>query len=145
MKGLAKALSTIGDELPRVNLLAGLYPTQRMKRAVTDLIVNILDFVTRAHVWYAEGKVKRALHGFTRPFDLQYGDILDKVTRAAREVRDLAACGLVVEFRELQKTLISDLRDVKKSLSTEFAEAQASRSRKSFSRKHFGSMPGQTS
>lgn len=101
VKGLAKALSEIADELPRVEIRSGLFPTDRMKDAVSKLCANILKFLTRAHKWYCEGSLKRTLHSFTQPFDLRYADILDDIKHDSYVVQELAACGQLAELRHV--------------------------------------------
>lgn len=101
VKGLAKALSEIADALPRVQIRSDLFPTDRMKAAVSVLCADILKFLTRAHKWYCESSLKRTLHSFTQPFDLRYADILKDIRHGSYVVQELAACGQMVELRHV--------------------------------------------
>lgn len=105
VKGLAKALSEIADALPRVEIRSDLFPTERMRAAVSKLCADILKFLTRAHKWYCEGCLKRTFHSFTQPFDLRYADILDDIRRGSYVVQDLAACGQLVELRHVNNKI----------------------------------------
>lgn len=105
VKGLAKALSEIADALPRVEIRFDLFPTERMKAAVSKLCADILKFLTRAHKWYYEGCLKRTIHSFTQPFDLRYADILENIRHGSYEVQDLARCGQMVELRHVNKKI----------------------------------------
>ncbi|KAL2281690.1 hypothetical protein FJTKL_11374 [Diaporthe vaccinii] len=105
VKGMAKALSEIADTLPRVEIRSDLFPTDRMKVAVSQLCADILKFLTRAHKWYCEGCLKRTIHSFTQPFELRYGDILEDIKRSSFMVQDLAACGQSVELRHVNKKI----------------------------------------
>lgn len=117
VKGLAKALTSIADELPRIGLFSEFYPTEKMKRIVAELVVGILEFLTRAHKWYTEGKMKRAFHSFTQPFDLRYGDILANISRSSAGVKELANCGFLVEFRDFKSIFLSRLDNIQDLLS----------------------------
>lgn len=105
VKGLAKALSEIADALPRVEIRSDLFPTERMRAAVSKLCADILKFLTRAHKWYCEGCLKRTIHSYTQPFDLRYADILEDIRHGAFVVQDLAACGQLVELRHVNKKI----------------------------------------
>lgn len=105
VKGLAKALSEISDALPRVKIRSGLFPTDRMKGAVSKLCADILKFLARAHKWYCEGCLRRAIHSFTQPFDLRYADILEDIRHGSHEVQDLASCGQLVELRHVNQKI----------------------------------------
>lgn len=103
-------MSEIADVLPRVEFRSNLFPTDRMKAAVSNLCADILKFLTRAHKWYAEGSLKRAIHSFTQPFGLRYGDILEDIRRGSGVVKDLAACGQLFEMRQVNKK-VNDIGD----------------------------------
>lgn len=105
MKGLAKALTEIADALPRVEIRSDLFPTERMRAAVSKLCADILKFLTRAHKWYCEGCLKRTIHSFTQPFDLRYADILGDIRRGSYVVQELAACGQLVELRHVNRKI----------------------------------------
>lgn len=105
VKGLAKALIEIADALPRVEIRSDLFPTERMRTAVSKLCADILKFLTRAHKWYCEGSLKRTLHSFTQPFDLRYADILEDIRHGSYVVQDLAACGQLVELRHVNRKI----------------------------------------
>lgn len=105
VKGLAKALIEIADALPRVEIRSDLFPTERMRAAVSKLCADILKFLTRAHKWYCEGCLKRTLHSFTQPFDLRYADILEDIRHDSYVVQDLAACGQLVELRHVNSKI----------------------------------------
>ncbi|KAH8761083.1 hypothetical protein F5883DRAFT_563170 [Diaporthe sp. PMI_573] len=105
VKGLAKALTEIADALPRVEIRSNLFPTDRMKAAVSKLCADILKFLTRAHKWYYEGSLKRTIHSFTQPFDLRYADILGDIRHDSFVVQDLADCGQLVELRHVNEKI----------------------------------------
>lgn len=102
---LAKAMAQIAETLPHMELQSILYPTDRMKLAVTDLYAYILRFIIRAHDWYSEGPLKHALHAITRPVELRYNDLLQQITDASRTIYQLAVAGQQAELRDMHITV----------------------------------------
>lgn len=98
---LSRALCEIADQLPRVELSTRLYPTKRMKNAVAVLYAHVLLFLIRAHGWYQESKLSHALHSITRPSELRYADLLEKVSYHSRNVTVLAIAGSQAEQRDM--------------------------------------------
>jgi hypothetical protein len=98
---LTNALSDIAEKLPRVEIAIHLYPTTRMKNAVSTLYSHILQFYMKAHEWYQEGRLSHALHSFTRPHELHYDEILAKISSQSLIVKDLAVIGSQVEQRDM--------------------------------------------
>jgi hypothetical protein len=96
---LAEALSNIADNLPRVQLAANLYPTERMQSAIAELNAYILRFLVRAHDWYHESPWKHLIHSITQPSELRYDDLLVLIARSTAVVHGLAVSGQQVEFR----------------------------------------------
>ncbi|PVH76180.1 hypothetical protein DL98DRAFT_641965 [Cadophora sp. DSE1049] len=87
--------------LPRVQLAANLYPTERMQSAVAELNAYILRFLVRAHDWYQESPWKHLIHSITQPSELRYDDLLESIVRSTAVVHGLAVSGQQVEFRHM--------------------------------------------
>jgi hypothetical protein len=98
---LAEALSHIADNLPRVELAANLYPTERMQTAVAELNAYILRFLVRAHDWYQESPWKHIIHSITQPSELRYDDLLELISHSSAVVYGLAVSSQQVEFRHM--------------------------------------------
>ncbi|KAK8121674.1 hypothetical protein PG984_010344 [Apiospora sp. TS-2023a] len=98
---LAKALSRIGDSLPRVEFYTVLYSTERIKVAVVELYAQLLEFFDRALTWCQEGKLLHFWHSLTKPPALQYGDILERMDELSRRIDQLAISGLQAETRAI--------------------------------------------
>lgn len=98
---LANALLEIGDLLPRVELASALYPTERMKSAMTTLYAYLLKFFIRSRNWYNEGSWKRIVHSITRPSELRYKDLLEKIGRASNEITQLSQSASQAEVRTI--------------------------------------------
>lgn len=102
---IAKALTRIGEALPRIELAARLFPTTRMTKTVEKLYSHIIQFLVRSHSWYREGKLKHILHSVTRPFELVYQDLLNQIEGCSREIEQLAVSGAQFELREVHSSL----------------------------------------
>ncbi|KAI0892763.1 hypothetical protein F4806DRAFT_478076 [Annulohypoxylon nitens] len=102
---LAEGLSQIAEELPRVELLSQLYPTDKMKTSIAELNAYILRFLIRAHDWYQQGTWKHIVHSITQPSELRYDDILKAISQRTAGIRDLASCGQQVVIRGIQTEL----------------------------------------
>ena len=82
---IVKGLAQIADTLPGVEVTAVLFPTQLMKVALAEI-----RFLIRAHDWFSENRLTRAIHTITRPKELRYDDILEHVTTSTAQFRKLA-------------------------------------------------------
>ena len=69
---LAKGLCKIADSLPQIELVTLLYPTRRLKQAVSELYALVIRFLLRAQDWYQESKPMHILHSPTRPVELPW-------------------------------------------------------------------------
>jgi hypothetical protein len=102
---LAKALAEIAEKLPTVELQSSLYPTARMREAVTNLYAVILRFLIRARDWYEEGRLKHFVHSITRPVELRYQDLLGQITDSTRMIEHLARVGHQAESRDMHTNI----------------------------------------
>lgn len=102
---LSKALCQITYCLPRIQLVTVLYPTERMKQAISELYAHIVRFLIRAHDWYQESKSRHFIHSLTRPIELRYSDIIDEIESSTRTVDILAAAGAQAEQRDVHLKL----------------------------------------
>ncbi|PGH01802.1 hypothetical protein AJ80_08969 [Polytolypa hystricis UAMH7299] len=82
-----------------------LYPTARMKVAVRELYTHLLRFFIRAHDWYQESPWRHALHAITRPVELRYTDLLDKIAECSQAIDQLAISGSQAEVRVMHRKL----------------------------------------
>lgn len=98
---LSKAVSNIANVLPRVDLHAVLYPTDRMRKAVSELHVKILEFVQAAMTYYKSGSIKKTFTAAIKPFPLSFKQNLEDIGEASRQVDDLANAALKAEIRDL--------------------------------------------
>lgn len=66
-KELAKACSQIADLLPRIDLSAALYQTERVKEEVARLYACIVNFIIQAIRWYRQGKLLHIWTAISKP------------------------------------------------------------------------------
>ncbi|KAI6758222.1 hypothetical protein HG530_010462 [Fusarium avenaceum] len=118
---ISKALSQIADSLPRVELVTILYPTVRVKQAVSNLYANLVRFFIRAYEWCQEGKLRHLLHSITRPPQLRYQDLLEDIAANSREIDQLAASSARVEIRDINlklNTIVAKLESLQATQSS---------------------------
>ena len=98
---LAKGLCQIADSLPQIELATVLYPTARLKQAVSEIYALVLRFLVRARYWYQESKPLHVLHSLTRPVELRYADLIEDIGGCTRTVYRLASAAAQAEQRDI--------------------------------------------
>ena len=98
---LAKGLCQIADSLPQIELVTVLYPTTRLKQAVSELYALIIQFLIRAQDWYKESKLMHALHSLTRPVELRYSDLIEDIEGRTRTIYSFASAAAQAEQRDM--------------------------------------------
>ena len=104
-KTIITGLCDVADVLPRVEIIAYLYPTNAVKHAISVLYAHIIKFLLRALEWYEEGKIAHAIHSITKPAALRYDDLLEDIHRDTRRVADLATTSSQAEQRDMHHEL----------------------------------------
>lgn len=127
LKLVAKSISQVAVRLPRIKILSKLYPTRQMQLAVESLYSCILEFLLMAHAWCTESKFRHFYHSFTRPHELRYGDLLERITDCSNSMIELAAVGSQAEIHVMHETqttklddLLSELRTLENSRTNQF-------------------------
>jgi len=65
--------------LPRTELNAILYPTERMKYATSNLYACMLRFFQDTPKWYKSSSTKRVLSSIYSPFELRFKETVDQI------------------------------------------------------------------
>ncbi len=112
---LAKGLCQIADSLPQIELVTVLYPTTRLKQAVSELYALVIRFLLRARDWYQESKAMHVLHSLTRPVELRYADLVEDIGACARTVYRLASAAAQAEQRDIHLKMQELIRTQKDS------------------------------
>ncbi|KAK7711697.1 hypothetical protein SLS57_007990 [Botryosphaeria dothidea] len=87
---LAKAISKIGDVLPRVRLQLLIFRTAWMQEASQLLYADIIGFLMRCVEWYEASPWRHAWKAFRDPYKLSFNDIVEKIDDRACRMDDMA-------------------------------------------------------
>jgi hypothetical protein len=112
-----RMLTTIGQVLPRTELNAILYPTERMKYATSKLYACMLRFFQDTLKWYKSSSTKRVLSSIYSPFELRFKETVDQINEWSREVDQIASAAARAELRDLH-TKVDQLVQVSLSMHT---------------------------
>lgn len=77
----------------------------RMKEAVVQLYVHIINFLARAKNWYEESNLRRRINTFSRPAELRYDDIIQEIEHSTAEIDHLSTAGARAEQRDMHLEL----------------------------------------
>ncbi|KAL6832787.1 hypothetical protein V8C40DRAFT_235976 [Trichoderma camerunense] len=130
-KLLAKSISQIAAQLPRIDFVTVLYPTGRIQLAVEQLYVALLEFLLRAHKWCRASRLRHLIGSLTQPPELVYADLLEAIAEKSREITELAVAGSQAELRHMHRKVDAlvakmELSDITiKSLLTQITTSQA--------------------
>ncbi|KAF5966874.1 Nacht domain-containing protein [Fusarium bulbicola] len=98
---ISKAVSQIADVLPRTELHAILYPTDRMQEAVSMVYAKIIEFSITAIRWYKKNSFRRVISSIISPFSISFKDIIDEISERSRTVDQLADAANKAETRDV--------------------------------------------
>lgn len=96
---ISKALSTVADVLPRVQLQTLLYPTESMKHMVAMLYARIIKFFHRAMSWYKESRLRHVYTAITRPASLRFKDLVNDIAEYSLKIDQICATSTQAELR----------------------------------------------
>lgn len=96
-----------------------------MKMAIESLYSCIMEFLLISHSWCNESKFKHIYHSFTRPHELRYNDLLQRIETCAGNINELATVGSQTELRVMHDTQSSKLNEIISSLQTSEKTRQA--------------------
>ncbi|KAI8721314.1 hypothetical protein NCS52_00578600 [Fusarium sp. LHS14.1] len=116
LKLLSKSLFEVAQRLPLVEILSLLSPTKQIRLAVESLYAAILEFLLIAYAWCNESKLRHIYHSFTRPHDLHYKDLLERIADCSNNINELADVGSHTEIRVMHATHASKLDEIIKAL-----------------------------
>ncbi|ERF71742.1 hypothetical protein EPUS_09451 [Endocarpon pusillum Z07020] len=102
---IASAFTEIGDILPQVEMSANLYPNEFIKHAVANLYAQILKFCKKATKWYKRSRVMHALVAITKPYELEFKDVVDQIKLHAQKIQHLSNVSCQAEMRDMHITL----------------------------------------
>lgn len=106
---LSTSLIEVAERLPRAKVLSMLYPTKEIRLAVERLYAAILEFLLMTHSWLNESKVRHIYHSFTRPHELRYKKLLERMTDCTNEINEWADVGVRTEVRVMHEGFVNQL------------------------------------
>lgn len=118
LKLLAKSICQVTLRLPRVKIVSMLYPTERMRLPVENLYSCILEFLLMAQAWCNESRFQHVYHSVTRPHQLRYNDLLERMSNYSNDIMELATVGSQAELRVMHKSQAGKLQDLITMLET---------------------------
>jgi len=99
---IAQSFVDVGDLLPEMDMITRLYPMKEIKVALAKLYAQILEFFMRATKWYNRGRIAKRLVAITKPWALEFQDILARVNHYSAMIRNYAGAASFAELRELR-------------------------------------------
>jgi hypothetical protein len=96
-----------------------------MKLAIESLYSCIMEFLLIAHSWCNESKFRHIYHSFTRPHELRYSDLLQRIETCTDNINELATVGSQTELRVMHNTQSTKLNEIITSLQTSEKTRQA--------------------
>ncbi|KAJ9155277.1 NACHT domain protein [Pleurostoma richardsiae] len=86
----------VGLNLSRVELYRHIFPTGRMLELVSELYAAILEFLQEMIIYTQKRTYKKFLGSLSKPFDIQYGRLVDRIRRLQQCIEDDARAGALV-------------------------------------------------
>ncbi|ETS82899.1 hypothetical protein PFICI_04775 [Pestalotiopsis fici W106-1] len=101
VKQLAKTCAQIGNILENVEIRLSLYTSERLIKSVSELYVNILEFLKHAVAWYAKSRFGRAWTAISRPWELGFRDYVQDIKSASNRIVELVMMSSQADIRAL--------------------------------------------
>jgi hypothetical protein len=97
----SKALTHIGEVLPRQELNAALYPTARMKEEISHLYAHFMKFLLQAVKWYEMSPAGRLFYAIRKPFELDLKTTMDEIAACSKLIDHIAVAANMAELRDV--------------------------------------------
>ncbi|KAK6614802.1 hypothetical protein H4I96_01123 [Botrytis cinerea] len=98
-------LCSVADVLPRMENTVNLYPTVQMRKFMIMLYAQIIKFLTVSLSWFKESKALHILHSFTRPPELCYSDLVQKIGNLSQSISTAAQFSSFAEQRDMHSVM----------------------------------------
>ncbi|KAM0125789.1 hypothetical protein ACHAO1_010440 [Botrytis cinerea] len=99
------SLCSVADVLPRMENTVNLYPTVQMRKFMIMLYAQIIKFLTVSLSWFKESKALHILHSFTRPPELCYSDLVQKIGNLSQSISTAAQFSSFAEQRDMHSVM----------------------------------------
>lgn len=101
----SQAYSEIADILVQAALCAKLYPTDRMRDAISKIYYHIMDFSVRAVKWCHRNAFMRTMSAIVNSYELRFKDIAEKIQSCFSTMREIVSLATGSELRDVHKAV----------------------------------------
>lgn len=116
---LSSGLCQIAEVLPRAELILRLYPIPGVRHLISNMYAHILKFLVRSLHWYQESKLSHLVHAITRPVELRFDDLIEKIRLLSSNMTNLALASGHAEQRDMhteQKKSFNEQKGLQKKV-----------------------------
>lgn len=99
---IAKALVDISEEVEICVSEAKIYPTEEMKKAISELYAHVFQFLRKAMKWYQSKSHQKLLNSFNSDFRTTFQDQLKDIQKLSARVSRRANIGTMAELRDFR-------------------------------------------
>ncbi|TGO11335.1 hypothetical protein BTUL_0112g00250 [Botrytis tulipae] len=104
---ITDGLCQVADVLPRMENTVNLYPTVQMRKYMIMLNAQIIKFLTVSLSWFRESRALHILHSVTRPPQIQYNDLVEKMGILSQSISTTAQLSSFAEQRDMHSVMKS--------------------------------------
>ncbi|TGO29089.1 hypothetical protein BPAE_0019g00650 [Botrytis paeoniae] len=102
---ITDGLCQVADVLPRMENTVNLYPTVQMRKYIIMLNAQIIKFLTVSLSWFKESRALHILHSVTRPPQIQYNDLVEKIGILSQSISTTAQLSSFAEQRDMHSVM----------------------------------------
>ncbi|TGO51755.1 hypothetical protein BOTNAR_0345g00030 [Botryotinia narcissicola] len=102
---ITDGLCQVAGVLPRMENTVDLYPTVQMRKYMIMLQAQIIKFLTVSLSWFKESRALRILHSVTRPPQIQYNDLVEKIEILSQSISITAQLSSFAEQRDMHSVM----------------------------------------
>ena len=99
---LAKSLVDISEEVEICVSEAKIYPTEEMKKAISELYSHVFQFLRQAMIWYQSKSHSKLLNSFNSDFSQAFADKLRDIQKLSARISRRANIGTMAELRDFR-------------------------------------------
>lgn len=99
---LAKALVDISEEVEICVSEAKIFPTEEMKKAISELYANVFQFLRKTMQWYQSKSHMKLLNSLNSDFRQTFADQLKDIQKLSARVSRRANIGTMAELRDFR-------------------------------------------
>ncbi|KAF7918457.1 uncharacterized protein EAE98_009700 [Botrytis deweyae] len=102
---ITDGLCQVADVLPRMENTVNLYPTVQMRKYMIMLNAQIIKLLTVSLSWFKESRALHIIHSVTRPPQIQYNDLVEKIVILSQSISTTAQLSSFAEQRDMHSVM----------------------------------------